>query len=135
MNQADVWSGGKAVVVDDNAASAFLLADFLRMIGHRADVLASAQLDVLVDAILAKEPDLVFLDLMLGQLSGHDVARVLRERGCEAYLVAVTGWGEPDDQKFSLDVGFDEHWTKPLDTSRVEVFMREKPRRSSKAAA
>jgi CheY-like chemotaxis protein len=66
---------------------------------------------------------------MLGRIDGHGVARALRERGCNAYLVAVTGWGEPDDAQYSLQAGFDEHWTKPLDTSRVEVFMRERPER------
>lgn len=101
------------------------------MIGHSADVIPAVELEALVDAILAKEPDVVFIDLMLGQLSGHDVVRGLRKKGSEAYLIAITGWGEPDDHRFSLEVGFDEHWTKPLDTSQVEVFMREKPQRKA----
>ena len=41
----------------------------------------------------------------------------------------MTGWGEPDDAAYSLQIGFDEHWAKPLDTNRVEVFMRERPER------
>ncbi|GMV28478.1 MAG: hypothetical protein AMXMBFR59_06030 [Rhodanobacteraceae bacterium] len=123
------WRGGHVVVVDDNAASAHMLADFLRMIGHRAEVVTGATLDQVVAAIVAAGPDVVFLDIMLGQLDGHAVAKALRARGCDAYLVAVTGWGEPDDAAYSLQNGFDEHWTKPLDTSRVEVFMRERPGR------
>ena len=105
------------------------IADFLRMIGHSAEVVTGATLDQLVAAIVAAGPDVVFLDIMLGQLDGHAVAKSLRARGCAAYLVAVTGWGEPDDAAYSLQNGFDEHWTKPLDTSRVEVFMRERPGR------
>jgi DNA-binding response OmpR family regulator len=125
MNQFERENVKTAVVVDDNLASAFLLADFLRLIGHRADVLPATGVSPLVEAILDRQPDVVFLDLMLGRISGLDVARDLRVQGCDAYLIAVTGWGEPDDRKRSLDAGFDEHWTKPLDTSRVDAFMRE----------
>lgn len=124
------WQGAQVVVVDDNAASAHMLADFLRMIGHGADVVSSDTVDGVVEGVLAARPDVVFLDIMLGRLDGREVARRLRERGCEAYLVAVTGWGEPDDARYSLETGFDEHWTKPLDTSRVEVFMRVRPERN-----
>lgn len=129
------WTGGRTVVVDDNKASAFLLADFLQSLGHHSEVVTASALDELVEAILAKEPDVVFLDLLLGTLNGHEVARSLRQSGCEAYLVAVTGWGEPDDRQYSLEVGFDEHWTKPLDTGRVELFMRQRPQRAETAAA
>lgn len=128
------WRSGRVVVVDDNRASAFLLAEFLQSMGHEAEVLEPSALDELVEAILAKRPDVVFLDLLLGTLNGHDIARSLRQCGCEAYLVAVTGWGEPDDRAYSLEVGFDEHWTKPLDTLRVEQFMRRRPQRAEAAA-
>lgn len=128
------WRGGHAVVVDDNKASAFLLAEFLQSIGHEAEVVNAPALDELVETILARQPDVVFLDLLLGTLNGHDVARSLRQGGCEAYLVAVTGWGEPDDRAYSLEVGFDEHWTKPLDTTRVELFMRQRPQRAQAVA-
>jgi DNA-binding response OmpR family regulator len=123
------WQGGRVIVVDDNQASAFMLADFVRLIGHEADVLAARDEQALVAQILERDPDVVFLDIMLGQLDGRAVARQLRDSGCGAYLVAVTGWGEPDDRAFSLRSGFDEHWAKPLDTARVELFMRQRPRR------
>jgi DNA-binding response OmpR family regulator len=123
------WSGGHVVVVDDNVASAHMLADFLRMIGHGAEVVTGSTIDAIVDAVVAVQPDIVFLDIMLGQLDGHAVAHALRERGCDAYLVAVTGWGEPGAAAHSLTIGFDEHWAKPLDTNRVELFMRERPER------
>jgi CheY-like chemotaxis protein len=129
IEEPSLWSGGQVVVVDDNAASAHMLADFLRMIGHAAEIVTGPTVDAIAAAVVAAKPDIVFLDIMLGQLDGRAVAKALRERGCDAYLVAVTGWGEPDDAMRSLRAGFDEHWTKPLDTNRVEVFMRERPER------
>ncbi len=134
IDEPPTWQGGKVVVVDDNGASAHMLADFLRMIGHSAEVVSADTVEGVVDGILAAQPDVIFLDIMLGRLDGHDVAQLLRESGCTAYLVAVTGWGEPDDARYSLETGFDEHWTKPLDTSRVEVFMRVRPERVIAAA-
>jgi len=133
IDEPAAWQGGHVVVVDDNGASAHMLADFLRMIGHSAEVVTGDTVERVVDGVLAAKPDVVFLDIMLGRLDGHDVAQLLRERGCTAYLVAVTGWGEPDDARYSLETGFDEHWTKPLDTSRVEVFMRQRPERAAAA--
>ncbi|HSX59628.1 MAG TPA: response regulator [Tahibacter sp.] len=129
IEEPSPWSGGHVVVVDDNAASAHMLADFLRMIGHSADIVTGDSVDAIVEAVVAARPDIVFLDIMLGRFDGHAVARALRARGCDAYLVAVTGWGEPDDAAYSLQIGFDEHWTKPLDTNRVEFFMRARPER------
>ena len=34
-------------------------------------------------------------------------------------LVALTGWGQDDDRKRSLDAGFDEHLVKPVDFERL----------------
>lgn len=133
IEEPSPWSGGHVVVVDDNGASAHMLADFLRMIGHSAEIVTGPTENAIADAVIAANPDIAFLDIMLGRLDGYRVVRALRERGCTSYLVAVTGWGEPDDAAFSLQVGFDEHWTKPLDTSQVERFMREKPERRTAA--
>lgn len=133
--EAPRWQGGQAVVVDDNAASAHMLADFIGMLGHKAQVIFAESETALAEAVAAAQPDVVFLDLMLGRLDGRVVARALRDSGCDAYLIAVTGWGEPEDAGYSLQLGFDEHWTKPLDTHRVEAFMRERPQRVSSEQA
>lgn len=129
LDESLPWQRGRVVVVDDNAAAAHMLADFLVMIGHTAEVVSGDSTEAIAEAIVAARPDVVFLDILLGRLDGNAVARAVRERGSEAYLVAVTGWGEPDDASFALQTGFDDYWTKPLDTSRVEVFMRERPLR------
>jgi CheY-like chemotaxis protein len=60
-------------------------------------------------------PDLVFLDVGMPGRSGYDVARSLRDRHAVAALgiVAVTGWGQPEDRELTREAGFDEHLTKP----------------------
>ena len=58
----------------------------------------------------------MFIDVALPGMSGHDTARRLRSTpGLEgAVLVAVTGYGQEEDRRVSLQAGFDHHWVKPL---------------------
>lgn len=129
MASSTPWQGGRTVVVDDNAAAATLLAGFLRLIGHDAEVLPVTDHDTLAEAILQRQPDIAFLDVDLRGIDGRDLAATLRGRGCTAHLVAITGYGSAEDIASTRKAGFDEHWTKPLDVDRVERFMAFPPRR------
>lgn len=70
--------------------------------------------------------DVVLCDLGLPGMSGYDVARAVRDdRGFgEPYLVALTGYGQPEDRRRSAEAGFDEHLTKPVDLSRLNEVLR-----------
>jgi CheY-like chemotaxis protein len=47
-------------------------------------------------------------------MDGYDVARELREKlGKDIFLIAMTGYGAPQDVQLAKDAGFDEHITKP----------------------
>jgi CheY-like chemotaxis protein len=39
------------------------------------------------------------------------------------FIVALTGWGHPQDKQRALDVGFDAHLTKPVDPSALEELL------------
>ena len=75
------------------------------------------------------------LDIGLPGMDGYDVARVLRrmpELG-HPVLVAVTGWGGPEDRQRSKEAGFDEHLTKPVDISTIELILAILPARRSQS--
>lgn len=129
MSGSVPWTGGRTVVVDDNVASAAMLADFLRLIGHDSEVLPVTSVQGVAADILTRAPDVAFLDLSLAGIDGRDIAAAVRAGGCTTHLIAITGFGRPEDIESTRRAGFDEHWTKPLDVDRVERFMAMAPRR------
>lgn len=61
------------------------------------------------------KPDVVLLDIGLPKLDGYEVARQIRLEswGPSATLIAITGWGQAEDQHLSREAGFDYHLVKP----------------------
>jgi CheY-like chemotaxis protein len=59
----------------------------------------------------------VLLDIGLPGLDGYQVARRLREEiGLDhALLVAMTGYGQPEDRRRSLEAGIHHHFVKPVE--------------------
>ena len=114
-------------VVDDNHDSADMLALSLRMMGHQ--VLALYDPLVVEDAVLAYQPELMFMDVGMPVLNGFDLAAQLRSRswpeGRQPRLVALTGWGQDEDRRRSEQAGFDEHLVKPADLQTIERVCRE----------
>ena len=64
----------------------------------------------------AFRPDVVLLDLGMPKLDGYEVARHIRARpwGEGIRLIALTGWGQPQDRARSAEAGFDVHLVKPV---------------------
>ncbi|TLY49157.1 MAG: hybrid sensor histidine kinase/response regulator, partial [Gammaproteobacteria bacterium] len=113
----------RVLIVDDNVDSADSLAVLLQLLGHETRCIYDAR-------AAAKEaetfsPDVIFLDIGMPGMSGYDVARQLRAQP----LVALTGWGQPEDRKRTSEAGFDHHLVKPTDPQAIERILRElKPR-------
>src|SRR6185436_6398570 len=70
-----------------------------------------------LNAVAARRPELVLLDIGLPVLSGYEVCRRLREQswGRDMQVIALTGWGQEEDRRKSLEAGFDGHLVKPVD--------------------
>ena len=67
-------------------------------------------------------PDVAVIDIGLPDIDGLEVARRLRSTQGKRRLalVALTGFGGPDDQRRALDAGFDVHLTKPVTHERLK---------------
>jgi CheY-like chemotaxis protein len=71
------------------------------------------------------QPDVIFLDIGMPMLDGHETAKLIREQpwGKEIVLVALTGWGQSEDRRRSKDAGFDHHLVKPANPDVVAKLL------------
>lgn len=108
-------SGVRVLIVDDNVDAATSLSYVLTVVGFQTTVAHDGDKALAMAEEL--RPDIVLLDIGLPGISGHEVARRLRAQpwGQGLKLIAVTGWGQESDRSKSLEAGFDEHLTKPID--------------------
>jgi len=75
---------------------------------------------------LSLKPDLVLVDVGLPGMDGYEVARHLRRDangGAPLRLVALTGYGQPEDRARALAAGFDRHFVKPVDPAAIEGLL------------
>ncbi len=113
----------RILIVDDNVDAADMLGQALAMLGHEVRTAHDGEAGIAVAAQF--RPDVVFLDIGMPKLNGHEAARRIRQhpwsRGM--VLVALTGWGQAGDVKQSADAGFDHHLVKPVEIDRLEAFL------------
>jgi len=129
-------SARRVLVIEDNVDAAESLRLALEMTGHEVEVAHDGPGGLARARELS--PDVVLCDIGLPQMDGYMVAKAMREepgiRG--AFLVALSGYGLPDDQRRSADAGFDAHVTKPATIEEIqEVIARAPPRDPARRAA
>jgi CheY-like chemotaxis protein len=114
------------LVVEDNSDIRDTLRDLLVMCGHQVDVAEDGERGLAM--ILEREPQIALIDIGLPGLDGYRVARALKDRskqGRRTRLIALTGYGQPDDRRRALDAGFDAHLVKPVDLEHLSQVLRE----------
>ena len=107
-------SGCRVLVVDDNRDAAESLAELLDALGYEArTAFGGAEA---VAAAAEFRPRLILMDLGMPRVDGLEAARRIRAGpwGTEPLLVAMTGWGSPEDLRRSREAGFDRHLVKPV---------------------
>jgi CheY-like chemotaxis protein len=73
---------------------------------------------------LAVRPQVALVDIGLPLMDGFEVARRVRAAvGSEIFLVALTGYGQPEDRARAAAAGFDAHVTKPMDLGVLERML------------
>ncbi|MFC5499343.1 response regulator [Caenimonas terrae] len=111
---ADASTGLRILVADDNVDAAETLAALLELSGHEVRQVHDGEAAVAAAADF--DPQLVLLDLGMPRLNGYEACRKIRALpgGQARTVVAVTGWGQPDDRRRSAEAGFDVHMVKPV---------------------
>ncbi|HXJ22672.1 MAG TPA: ATP-binding protein [Polyangia bacterium] len=106
-------AGVRIVLVEDNVDIRETLAELLVLDGYRVDGAGDGPQGL--TRILAKTPDVALIDVGLPGFDGYELARRVRAQlGEGPVLIAMTGYGQPDDRSRAFDAGFDEHVVKPV---------------------
>jgi PAS domain S-box-containing protein len=110
----------RVLIVEDNRDAADALRDMLELSGYTVHVAYSGTAGL--EAARQFWPDVVLCDLGLPGMDGYAVAAALRQDPATAsiHLVAVSGYGQEEDQRRSREAGFDRHLTKPVDPAEME---------------
>jgi CheY-like chemotaxis protein len=125
----------RILVVDDIEDLADSLALLLRRMGHDVHVAYNGR--TALDAFETLRPELALVDIGLPELNGYEVARRIRKQpwGRRIHLVALTGWGQPEDKSDAMEAGFNRHMTKPISYAELEQLTADVAKKSSAAAA
>jgi signal transduction histidine kinase len=117
----------RVLVVDDEKDVADSLIALLQHLG--ADAHAAYSGVSALEAIADVKPDLILLDIGMPGMDGYETARRIRQlpHGRQFTLAAVTGWGQAADRKRALDVGFNHHFVKPIDSTALAQLLRSPP--------
>ncbi len=109
----------RILIVDDNRDAAMSLAGLLEISGNETHTAHDGQ--EAVEAAARLWPDVILLDIGLPRLNGFEACRQIRAQpwSKSIVIVALTGWGQEDDRRKSLEAGFDAHLVKPADYSEL----------------
>src|SRR3954471_13870213 len=123
----------KILVVDDNRDTATSCARLLKGMGHEVqtafDGLAA------LEAARSFKPQTILLDIGLPGMNGYEVAKTLRNEGFESeVIVAVSGYGQPEDRERSREAGFDDHLVKPVHRDAIVAVLQQSAERHAVAS-
>jgi len=124
-------AGKRVLIVDDNVDAAETLAMMLELLGQQTRQAHEGNSAVV--AAQEYQPEVIFMDIGLPGLSGHEVVAKLRnELGMkEPYIIALSGYGTEEDRRKSFNAGFDNHLVKPLDPSALPGILELAQRRAA----
>lgn len=118
----------RLLLVDDNLDALDVLAEWFALEGH--DVRKAGSAEEALQLLEAGPVDAGIFDIGLPGMSGHELARRVRERERESgtrriALLALTGYGQESDRRQALEAGFDAHFSKPADLGKLREALRQ----------
>ncbi len=114
---ANARGARRVVIVEDAEDTRVSLQMVLEQQGHTVHTATDGVSGYQV--IAQVQPDVALIDIGLPGLDGYGLAEQLRSTGLRTYLIALTGYGLPEDRKRAHDSGFDAHLTKPPPMDRL----------------
>ncbi len=119
---AQLRTAGKQriLVVDDNKDAGDTLTLLLQTKGH--DVRTARDGLQAIDIATEFLPSAILMDVGMPNLNGYDTTRRIRQLPCgkDVRIIALTGWGQPEDVRRSTDAGCSAHLVKPVNIEKLQ---------------
>ena len=118
----------KIVIIEDERDLAELLAFNLEKEGYQPIIALDGKTGL--ERVVSEKPGLVILDLMLPEMGGIELCRLLRKQESTAAIpvIMVTAKGEEIDRVVGFEVGADDYLVKPFSTRelllRIKAILR-----------
>jgi DNA-binding response OmpR family regulator len=122
------------LVVEDDPDIAQLVVHYLGKAGFSAETMANGR--EALAAIAARAPDLLVLDLMLPQVDGLEICRLIRssEATADIPIIMLTARAEESDRIVGLELGADDYLAKPFSPNELVARVRALLRRTKRSA-
>lgn len=114
----------RILIIEDNEDAAEMLCSVLELRGH--EVMAATRGQEGIELARRHQPELILCDLGLPDgVTGYDVAETLRADPHTQHLrlIALSGYGRPEDKQRSKEAGFEIHLTKPVSLEDLEGIL------------
>ena len=111
----------RVLVIDDNEAAANALVRLLNAL--TCDAAAIYDPEHARDFLRTHPIDLVFIDIGMPTMNGHELIALLRSDGFVTPAIALTGYGLLEDKDRARDAGFTDHYTKPIGVAEIKEIM------------
>ena len=110
--------GRSILIVEDNVDARDALRMLRELDGHTGEAVEEGQ--QALEVARAKDPDIALVDIGLPGIDGYEIARRVRARDRRRpVLIALTGYGQPEDRRRATDAGFDDMLVKPVDPTAL----------------
>jgi two-component system, OmpR family, response regulator MprA len=121
-------TNGRVLVVDDDRAIRDSLARALELDGYDVDRASDGA--AALNAIREQRPDVAIVDVMMPNIDGLTLCRVLRAEKDHLPILMLTARTETSDRVAGLDAGADDYLAKPFDLPELLARLRALLRRS-----
>jgi two-component system cell cycle response regulator DivK len=109
----------KILYVEDHPAQRDIMAQMLELSGYEVAVACDGMDGV--EQARSWNPDLILMDLRMPRMDGFEAIKLLRSNPetADIPIIAISAWASAKHKERALDAGADEHFTKPVDLSRL----------------
>jgi CheY-like chemotaxis protein len=122
----------RILLIDDSEDTLTSMQMLLASAGHEVESASDSQAGL--RAAVDRPPDVAVIDIGMPGMDGYQVAREIR-RQCDQqiFLIALTGYGQPEDVRRAVAAGFDAHQVKPVQISTLNALLSKLNRRAASA--